>query len=560
MKKQLFKYILFIMAVFTIFSIKIEALDCQYIVSCDKNGSSRKVCEKMTAYYDSKNETYILYSKIKNEFKGISTNDFIKLYFDSMRIYSYFEFNNSIPTFYDKDILTENVLKLSKNECPEFLVANRTHHLMKTNWLADDDVPDFLYFGGKNYSEWTTLSDAITDNLEIMEAEISLFGDWYQYIVLNDDTYTTHYLFDTKKLNTINDTLKKNYEAIGDAVNDYRKTYNINTSWQPNENGGSKYSAPAISCPNLFEKDKLSDRKKYSNDQLLKYSEDLIALGEKTNKITNAYKTAQDYYANQDNYQAWSVMVSDPGVKDYSIETLKMLYVAKGEKIVYKNVPTPFQFYFNLWMNYDYAKYNDVIKILSNGSEVFSSRYDMANNQGTKNAIDSENIDVTEFLNNCNGEYLNALKDEVQARLKDGKISEEDANKILGNVNDGYNQLASIISEVSSVYGNQMNFYQDFGIVNCESIFTQDFMDWLNWAFSITQIIAVILVIIFSFVEFMKAIASSDADALKKSGQKFIKRLIALGILFLLPILINFILKVSGIEGIDEENPICIKR
>lgn len=56
------------------------------------------------------------------------------------------------------------------------------------------------------------------------------------------------------------------------------------------------------------------------------------------------------------------------------------------------------------------------------------------------------------------------------------------------------------------------------------------------------KFIAPILLILLGMLDFGKAIISNDADALKKAGINFSKRLIAAVILFLLPVIINFIM------------------
>ena len=64
----------------------------------------------------------------------------------------------------------------------------------------------------------------------------------------------------------------------------------------------------------------------------------------------------------------------------------------------------------------------------------------------------------------------------------------------------------------------------------------------LKWA----KYIAPALVIILSMLDFIKAIASQSDDEMKKAQGKFVKRLIVAALLFLLPFIINFMLKTFG--------------
>lgn len=64
----------------------------------------------------------------------------------------------------------------------------------------------------------------------------------------------------------------------------------------------------------------------------------------------------------------------------------------------------------------------------------------------------------------------------------------------------------------------------------------------LKWA----KYIAPALIIVFTMLDFIKAIASQNDDDMQKAQSKFVKRLIVAAILFLLPLIINFILQTFG--------------
>ena len=50
-----------------------------------------------------------------------------------------------------------------------------------------------------------------------------------------------------------------------------------------------------------------------------------------------------------------------------------------------------------------------------------------------------------------------------------------------------------------------------------------------------------------TILDFMKAIASDNPDDMKKSGAKFIKRLIAAVLIFIVPLILEFLLGIFGI-------------
>lgn len=64
----------------------------------------------------------------------------------------------------------------------------------------------------------------------------------------------------------------------------------------------------------------------------------------------------------------------------------------------------------------------------------------------------------------------------------------------------------------------------------------------LKWA----KYIVPAFIIIFSILDFIKAIAAQNDDDMKKAQGKFVKRLIVAVLLFLLPLIINFLLKTFG--------------
>ena len=57
---------------------------------------------------------------------------------------------------------------------------------------------------------------------------------------------------------------------------------------------------------------------------------------------------------------------------------------------------------------------------------------------------------------------------------------------------------------------------------------------------------AVLFVLIFSTIDFVKATVTQDKDALKKATVTSAKRLIIAIVIFFLPTLINFIMKIIG--------------
>lgn len=72
---------------------------------------------------------------------------------------------------------------------------------------------------------------------------------------------------------------------------------------------------------------------------------------------------------------------------------------------------------------------------------------------------------------------------------------------------------------------------------------------WLQEIFTTIKWVAPVLVLFFSVVEFLKATASQDKDALTKATKKTGKRLVIALVLFLLPSLINWLFPLLGWYG-----------
>lgn len=93
----------------------------------------------------------------------------------------------------------------------------------------------------------------------------------------------------------------------------------------------------------------------------------------------------------------------------------------------------------------------------------------------------------------------------------------------------------------------------------CNSIFTPEIADLIRKAYFAIEIIAIIILIGLSSLDYAKVILSGEQDEMKKTNQKLIKRLIIVVVIFLLPALINLILRVVHIEGFDSEHPLCVQ-
>ena len=72
---------------------------------------------------------------------------------------------------------------------------------------------------------------------------------------------------------------------------------------------------------------------------------------------------------------------------------------------------------------------------------------------------------------------------------------------------------------------------------------------WMQWILNIIKYVAIAALLVLSTVDFIKALVSNDKDALKKAGMTTAKRFIYVVILFFLPIIVDFIMRLFGAYG-----------
>lgn len=92
----------------------------------------------------------------------------------------------------------------------------------------------------------------------------------------------------------------------------------------------------------------------------------------------------------------------------------------------------------------------------------------------------------------------------------------------------------------------------DCGILNGIS-------DIISTGYFIIEILSIVILIAFSVLDYAKIILNGDADQMKKSNGNLFKRIIIVAIIFLLPAILNFTLRLFKIEGFNSENPLCIE-
>ena len=87
--------------------------------------------------------------------------------------------------------------------------------------------------------------------------------------------------------------------------------------------------------------------------------------------------------------------------------------------------------------------------------------------------------------------------------------------------------------------------------------FLSDIVDLLKTGYFIIEVISIVILIVFSILDYSKVIVNGEPDEMKKSNQKLAKRIVIALIIFILPALVNFILPWFGINGVNSKDPLC---
>lgn len=158
-------------------------------------------------------------------------------------------------------------------------------------------------------------------------------------------------------------------------------------------------------------------------------------------------------------------------------------------------------------------------------------------------------------LNNYANEYITCGSDaacisEVIGNYNKQKDKTVDwCNSIMSNqhYNDGCLlqclKLSDSILELEKKMGIAIEYKGDTCTLGAQLVlWVANVIRWLKY-------IVPALVVIFGILDFIKATGADKDDEVKKAQGKFVKRLIAAGLVFLIPFIIEFILKIFGFEA-----------
>lgn len=87
-------------------------------------------------------------------------------------------------------------------------------------------------------------------------------------------------------------------------------------------------------------------------------------------------------------------------------------------------------------------------------------------------------------------------------------------------------------------------------------VFSQDLIEWLQWVLDVVRVGGLILAVVLGITDYVKATFASKEDSMNQANKNFTTRLLCLGILFLIPTLVEFLLTLLNI-GVTATDPTC---
>jgi len=92
---------------------------------------------------------------------------------------------------------------------------------------------------------------------------------------------------------------------------------------------------------------------------------------------------------------------------------------------------------------------------------------------------------------------------------------------------------------------------KNVGKTGC-SIFSSDFIEFMQLILNYIRIAGIVLTVVLSTIDYTKTVFSSDDKSNEKANKRFSTRLIVLALLFLIPSVLTFVLKLFNIQGTGE--------
>ena len=109
--------------------------------------------------------------------------------------------------------------------------------------------------------------------------------------------------------------------------------------------------------------------------------------------------------------------------------------------------------------------------------------------------------------------------------------------------NSSKGACANIVTYTSKFISN----FPEFDEVSCTGF--GEFSEWMQKFFTFVKILGPTVAIVLGMIDFAKATVSGKDDANKSAWKRFMTRMIAAAVLFLIPVIIELLLSITGVMG-----------
>ena len=160
-------------------------------------------------------------------------------------------------------------------------------------------------------------------------------------------------------------------------------------------------------------------------------------------------------------------------------------------------------------------------------------------------------INTNENSAAASGWYPKSTVERMLSQLSQGPFAVRATSCLKSGSSSGSTPNSSIPSRAGNYDPVEVNFY-DFGDgegISCDSL--ESFFEALKGIYTLIKIAAPVLVIVLSTMEYIKAIAASNADDVKKTHSRTIKRIIVGLLVFFLPNLLDLLFHIFGLYNIN---------
>lgn len=195
----------------------------------------------------------------------------------------------------------------------------------------------------------------------------------------------------------------------------------------------------------------------------------------------------------------------------------------------------------------EFYTYDNIVNtniLRNNGGEriIRVESIDLDANPNTENEVTYPDLLESIYAHN-----LKLALQKLKTECSNININNENINNIVENTTQNITEAA--IKNTKIEFDNELD---------CNNIFAGGVAELISNAYLLIEIAAIVILIVFTILDYAKVILNGDTDEIKKVNQKLMKRIIIVAVIFLLPAIVNTVLRIFNIEGFNSENPLCV--